>query len=510
MLHTFRWAIFTSPVVRSCDYKLAPLHPLFLFPQLIPHSPSPPLRTHIMLLKTLAVLAAAATSVYAQLPKHTFFTSPVGDGITYAGGSKQVFSWLNACTATSPTPTKTEVHLLNANNPNAAYYVATIATIDCTKDQGNVKWTVPEKYADGKTKYALKIDLVPNGVYSGIFKIAKNKTPKHTIFTSPVGTGISYRGGSKQVFSWQKACTSGDSTSQTPTKTEVALVNTNNPNGTFYLETVLTIDCTKENGNEVWTIPEKYADGKTNYALRIQLLPNPAYSGNFKITGTQVPDHTIFTSPVGDGITYAGGSKQVFSWQNACTSGDSTSPTPAKTQVHLVNAYNPDGPFFVDTITTIDCTKENGNEMWTVPEEFADGKTNYALKIDLVPTSPYSAVFKIAKKKTLKHTIFTSPVGTGISYRGGSKQVFSWKNACTSGDSTSPTPAKTEVHLVNANNPDGAFFVDTIATIDCKKDQGNVKWTVPKKFADGKTKYALKIALVPQSAYSGDFKITKS
>jgi len=397
MLHTFRWAIFTSPVVRSCDYKLAPLHPLFLFPQLIPHSPSPPLRTHIMLLKTLAVLAAAATSVYAQLPKHTFFTSPVGDGITYAGGSKQVFSWLNACTATSPTPTKTEVHLLNANNPNAAYYVATIATIDCTKDQGNVKWTVPEKYADGKTKYALKIDLVPNGVYSGSFKITKNKAPKHTIFTSPVG----------------------------------------------------------------------------------------------------------------DGIIYAGSSKQVFSWKNACTSGDSTSPTPAKTQVHLVNANNPNF-YFVDTITTIDCTKDQGNVKWTVPEEFADGKTNYALKIDLVPTSPYSAVFKIAKKKTPKHTIFTSPVGTGISYRGGSKQVFSWKNACTSGDSTSPTPAKTEVHLVNANNPDGAFFVDTIATIDCKKDQGNVKWTVPKKFADGKTKYALKIALVPQSAYSGDFKITKS
>ncbi|KAK3811312.1 MAG: hypothetical protein J3Q66DRAFT_404690 [Benniella sp.] len=224
----------------------------------------------------------------------------------------------------------------------------------------------------------------------------------------------------------------------------------------------------------------------------------------------QLPDHTFFTSPVGEGIVYTGGSNQVFSWQKACTSGDSTSPTPSKTEVVLVNTYNPDGPFFLDYVMTIDCTKENGNEKWTVPERFADGKTNYALRIGLLPTPAYSGNFKIAKNRTPKHTIFTSPVGTGVSYRGGSKQVFSWKNACTAGDTTSPTPAKTQVHLVNANNPNAVFFVDTIATIDCRKKQGNVKWTVPKRFADGKTKYALKFDLVPNSVYSGIFKITKS
>ncbi|KAK3811311.1 MAG: hypothetical protein J3Q66DRAFT_60748 [Benniella sp.] len=334
--------------------------------------------------------------------------------------------------------------------------------------------------------------------------------PDHTFFTSPVGEGVVYTGGSNQVFSWQKACTSGDSTSPTPSKTEVVLVNTDNPNGAFFLDYVMTIDCTKENGNEKWTVPERFADGKTNYALRIGLLPTPAYSGNFKITGTQTPDHTIFTSPVGDGITYTGGSKQVFSWQNACTAGDTTSPTPAETEVHLVNANNPNGAFYVATIATIDCTKDQGNVKWTVPEKYADGKTNYALKIALVPYSAYSGIFKIAKNRTPKHIIFTNPVGTGISYRGGSKQVFSWKNACTAGDTTSPTPAKTQVHLVNANNPNAVFFVDTIATIDCRKKQGNVKWTVPKRFADGKTKYALKFDLVPNSVYSGIFKITKS
>ncbi|KAK3816314.1 MAG: hypothetical protein J3Q66DRAFT_342185 [Benniella sp.] len=108
-------------------------------------------------------------------------------------------------------------------------------------------------------------------------------TPNHTFFTSPVGDGITYPGGSSQVFSWQKACTSGDATSQTPAKTEVHLVNSDNPNGAFFVESVLTIDCTKDNGNEKWTVPEGRADGKTLFALKINLIPNAAYSGNFKI-----------------------------------------------------------------------------------------------------------------------------------------------------------------------------------------------------------------------------------
>lgn len=130
-----------------------------------------------MLFKSLAVLAVAAATVSAKLPKHTFFTSPVGDGITYPGGSSQVFSWQKACTSgtsKSLTPNNTEVALVNANNPNAVYYVDTVATIDCRKKSGNTLWTVPSNHlADGTTNYALRIDLVPNLAYSGTFKITK-------------------------------------------------------------------------------------------------------------------------------------------------------------------------------------------------------------------------------------------------------------------------------------------------------------------------------------------------
>ncbi|KAG0238831.1 hypothetical protein BGX31_003157 [Mortierella sp. GBA43] len=132
-----------------------------------------------MLFKTasLAVLASVAATVAAQTPgtpNHTFFTSPVGDGITYEGGQKTVFSWQRVCVSgdsTSTTPTATEVHLVNSNNPNGAFFVANVTTIDCTKDQGNTQWTVPPEKADGVTNYALKIILSPTAAYSGNFKI---------------------------------------------------------------------------------------------------------------------------------------------------------------------------------------------------------------------------------------------------------------------------------------------------------------------------------------------------
>ncbi|KAF9923679.1 hypothetical protein BGZ65_008729, partial [Modicella reniformis] len=131
-----------------------------------------------MLFKTssLAVLAAAAATVCAQtgVPNHTFFTSPVGEGISYVGGEKEVFSWQKACTAgdsTSMNALKTEVHLVNSNNINSAFYVDTITTIDCSKDQGNTEWVVPVALADGVTNYALKIILSPTPAYSGNFKI---------------------------------------------------------------------------------------------------------------------------------------------------------------------------------------------------------------------------------------------------------------------------------------------------------------------------------------------------
>jgi hypothetical protein len=131
-----------------------------------------------MLLKSLAFLAAAAATVYAQLPNHTFFTSPLGEGTIYIGGSSQVFSWQHACTfgdSTSKRPAKTEVHLVNTTNYVRPVFVQKLLTIDCRKSEGKVKWTVPKKLADGKTPYGLKINLTPNVVYSGGFIIMKPK-----------------------------------------------------------------------------------------------------------------------------------------------------------------------------------------------------------------------------------------------------------------------------------------------------------------------------------------------
>ncbi|KAF9364689.1 hypothetical protein BGX34_000710 [Mortierella sp. NVP85] len=137
----------------------------------------------MVLLRSLAFLADAAATVYAQLPNHTFFTNPVGEGIIYIGGSSQVFSWQHACTfgdSTSKRPAKTEVHFINATDFFRPVFLQKLLTIDCRKSEGKVKWTVPKKWADGKTLYDLKINLAPNGVHSGAFRIRKPKVKSHT------------------------------------------------------------------------------------------------------------------------------------------------------------------------------------------------------------------------------------------------------------------------------------------------------------------------------------------
>ncbi|KAG0051709.1 hypothetical protein BGZ83_003378 [Gryganskiella cystojenkinii] len=127
---------------------------------------------------SLALLAlVAAATVSAQTPNHTYFTSPLDAApVTYKGGDKVYFSWNTACVAPSSTwvaadPKAAEVQLVNSNNSTNAFYVAPVTTIDCTANQGNTQWTVPEDKADPNTFYSLKIILGNDAAYSGKFKI---------------------------------------------------------------------------------------------------------------------------------------------------------------------------------------------------------------------------------------------------------------------------------------------------------------------------------------------------
>ncbi|KAF9964500.1 hypothetical protein BGZ70_006353 [Mortierella alpina] len=124
---------------------------------------------------SLAVVALAAT-VAAQVATptdHTFFTNPIGNESVYNEGDKQIFSWSKPCTPpsvwTSPSPTNVTVDLLNASDSDKAFFIGVATTIDCTKGSGNNEWTVPK--GDPNALYSLRINLVPNVVYSGKFKI---------------------------------------------------------------------------------------------------------------------------------------------------------------------------------------------------------------------------------------------------------------------------------------------------------------------------------------------------
>ncbi|KAF9101287.1 hypothetical protein BGX27_011539 [Mortierella sp. AM989] len=126
---------------------------------------------------TVATTAAAAAappgaSTLSTLP-HISFTQPVGEGISYAAGTNQTFSWTTACTAPSTllsaTPSATEVDFMDSNNIDNAFFVKKVGTIDCTKGVGNLVWTVPADTKPGV--YALQLLLTPNNAYSGRFNV---------------------------------------------------------------------------------------------------------------------------------------------------------------------------------------------------------------------------------------------------------------------------------------------------------------------------------------------------
>ncbi|KAG0278959.1 hypothetical protein BGZ97_009662, partial [Linnemannia gamsii] len=132
-------------------------------------------------MKTFITLAALALTVSAAAPgggssstlNHISFTQPVGEGITYAAGTNQTFSWTMACTPpstlVSATPSATEVDFMDSNNIDNAFYVKKVGTIDCTKSVGNLVWTVPADTKPGV--YALQLLLTPNNAYSGRFNV---------------------------------------------------------------------------------------------------------------------------------------------------------------------------------------------------------------------------------------------------------------------------------------------------------------------------------------------------
>ncbi|KAG0048973.1 hypothetical protein BGZ83_006158 [Gryganskiella cystojenkinii] len=123
-------------------------------------------------LSFVAVTMAAASGPSTPL-NHISFTQPVGDGISYAAGTNQTFSWTMQCTQpstlVSATPSATEVDFMDSNNIDNAFYVKKVGTIDCTKSVGNLVWTVPADTKPGV--YALQLLLTPNNAYSGRFNV---------------------------------------------------------------------------------------------------------------------------------------------------------------------------------------------------------------------------------------------------------------------------------------------------------------------------------------------------
>ncbi|KAF9922970.1 hypothetical protein FBU30_006898 [Linnemannia zychae] len=125
-------------------------------------------------LLVLSVLfATSIATISAQsIPDHTYFTNPVGDGIVYTEGQNTTFSWAMTCRDRSmtQTPSSVEVQLVNSNNPNAVFFVASAKHIDCESNSiGNEYWVIPE-VTDHQANYSLRI-MLNNPAYSGQFKI---------------------------------------------------------------------------------------------------------------------------------------------------------------------------------------------------------------------------------------------------------------------------------------------------------------------------------------------------
>ncbi|KAG0258728.1 hypothetical protein BG011_003100 [Mortierella polycephala] len=115
-------------------------------------------------------------------------------------------------------------------------------------------------------------------------------------------------------------------------------------------------------------------------------------------------DHIFFTNPVGDDRQYQAGANETFSWQTACVAPSSLiSSTPTKAAVQLMNADDSDMAFFLEDITTIDCSKNSGNNYWVVPDKYSS-TTLLSLKIALDEGSAYSGKFTIKGGKATPTT----------------------------------------------------------------------------------------------------------
>ncbi|KAG0367502.1 hypothetical protein BC939DRAFT_450023 [Gamsiella multidivaricata] len=113
----------------------------------------------------------------------------------------------------------------------------------------------------------------------------------------------------------------------------------------------------------------------------------------------QTPNHTYFTNPVTDGLNYVAGQTATFSWALACVSPSTyTSTTPTQVPVQLLNSTNSNNAFYLADVTTIDCTKSQGNTQWSVPDKFGTSGL-FSLKIVFDGgNAAYSGRFTISSK----------------------------------------------------------------------------------------------------------------
>ncbi|KAF9197213.1 hypothetical protein BGZ49_002486 [Haplosporangium sp. Z 27] len=145
------------------------------------------------------IVAALAFVAAVSAQTKTSFTNPVGNSQVYAAGSKQTFTWQTNCVApstfTATDPTAVKVQLLNSTDPNNAYYLEDITTVNCsTGNQGNVPWTVPTDLQSYSGVFSLQMVFLEGNAYSGSFKITapggSTSSPSTTTSaTTPAKTG---------------------------------------------------------------------------------------------------------------------------------------------------------------------------------------------------------------------------------------------------------------------------------------------------------------------------------